>query len=166
MSQPVNTWKNGKPNVRKQSAFDISLIGIHLRSLPLPKAIHNLSISSLWNIEIAKTTTSVSVLITKDVFNPWTAECFTWTNILVSASSWLQGQRPHRSILLLQRTCSPCVTQTNLKGCKDAIRSARKENNSVLFSFVDWFCLFVWLWVLTFPLEDCSEFGNFVITLI
>ena len=33
-------------------------------------------------------------------------------------------------------------------------------------SFVDWFCLFIYLWVLTFPLEDCSEFGNFVITLI
>ena len=30
----------------------------------------------------------------------------------------------------------------------------------------NWFCLFKYLWVLTFPLEDCSEFGNFVITLI
>jgi hypothetical protein len=29
-----------------------------------------------------------------------------------------------------------------------------------------WFCLFIYLWVLTFPLEDSSEFGNFVITLI
>jgi hypothetical protein len=35
-----------------------------------------------------------------------------------------------------------------------------------IFSVVDWFCLFIYLWVLTFPLEDCSEFGNFVITLI
>ena len=37
-----------------------------------------------------------------------------------------------------------------------------------VFSFpvVDWFCLFIYLWVLTFPLLDCSEFGNFVITLI
>jgi hypothetical protein len=34
------------------------------------------------------------------------------------------------------------------------------------FPLVDWFCLFIYLWVLTFPLEDCSEFGNFVITLI
>jgi hypothetical protein len=34
------------------------------------------------------------------------------------------------------------------------------------FPVVDWFCLFKYLWVLTFPLEDCSEFGNFVITLI
>jgi hypothetical protein len=34
------------------------------------------------------------------------------------------------------------------------------------FPVVDWFCLFISLWVLTFPLEDCSEFGNFVITLI
>jgi hypothetical protein len=37
-----------------------------------------------------------------------------------------------------------------------------------VFSFpvVDWFCLFIYLWVLTFPLLDCSEFGNFVITFI
>ena len=34
------------------------------------------------------------------------------------------------------------------------------------FSVVDWFCMFIYLWVLTFPLLDCSEFGNFVITLI
>jgi hypothetical protein len=34
------------------------------------------------------------------------------------------------------------------------------------FPVVDWFCLFIHLWVLTFPLLDCSEFGNFVITLI
>jgi hypothetical protein len=34
------------------------------------------------------------------------------------------------------------------------------------FPGVDWFYLFIYLWVLTFPLEDCSEFGNFVITLI
>jgi hypothetical protein len=34
------------------------------------------------------------------------------------------------------------------------------------FPVVDWFCLFIYLWVLTFPLEDCSEFGNFAITLI
>ena len=34
------------------------------------------------------------------------------------------------------------------------------------FSVVDWFCLFIYLWVLTFPLLDCSDLGNFVITLI
>ena len=34
------------------------------------------------------------------------------------------------------------------------------------FPVVDWFCLFVYLWVLTFPLLNCSEFGNCVITLI
>ena len=34
------------------------------------------------------------------------------------------------------------------------------------FPVVDWFCLFIYSWVLTFPLEDCSEFRNFVITLI
>jgi hypothetical protein len=34
------------------------------------------------------------------------------------------------------------------------------------FPVVDWFCLFIYLWVFTFPLENFSEFGNFVITLI
>ena len=34
------------------------------------------------------------------------------------------------------------------------------------FPVVEWFCLFIDLWVLTFPLEDCSVFCNFVITLI
>jgi hypothetical protein len=34
------------------------------------------------------------------------------------------------------------------------------------FPVVDWFCLLKYLGVLTFPLEDCSEYGNFVITLI
>ena len=34
------------------------------------------------------------------------------------------------------------------------------------FPVVDWFCLFIYLWVLTFPLWDCSELGHFVITLI
>jgi hypothetical protein len=34
------------------------------------------------------------------------------------------------------------------------------------FPVVDWFCLFVDIWVLPFPLEDCSVFGNFVITLM
>jgi hypothetical protein len=34
------------------------------------------------------------------------------------------------------------------------------------FPVVDWFCLFINLWVLTFPLLDCSGFGNFVITFI
>jgi hypothetical protein len=29
------------------------------------------------------------------------------------------------------------------------------------FPIVDWFCLFIYLWVLTFPLEDCSEFGGY-----
>ena len=34
------------------------------------------------------------------------------------------------------------------------------------FPVVEWFGLFIYLWVLTFPLEDCLEFGHFVITLI
>jgi hypothetical protein len=29
------------------------------------------------------------------------------------------------------------------------------------FPVVDWFCLFIYLWVSTFPLLDCSEFGSF-----
>ena len=34
------------------------------------------------------------------------------------------------------------------------------------FSVVNWLCLFVDIWVLPFPLEDCLVYGNFVITLI
>ena len=34
------------------------------------------------------------------------------------------------------------------------------------FPVVYWFCLFIYLWVLTFPFGDHSEFDNFVITLI
>jgi hypothetical protein len=34
------------------------------------------------------------------------------------------------------------------------------------FPVVHWFCLFVDVWILPFPLEDFSAFGNFVITLI
>ena len=34
------------------------------------------------------------------------------------------------------------------------------------FPVVNWFCLFVDLWVMPFHLEDCSVFGNLVITLI
>jgi hypothetical protein len=34
------------------------------------------------------------------------------------------------------------------------------------FPVVDWFCLFVDLWVLPFPLEDCPVFGNLVFSLI
>ena len=47
-------------------------------------------------------------------------------------------------------------------------RNACIKSGSLRFSqfpVVDWFCLFIHLWVLTLPLEDCSEFGNFVITL-
>ena len=34
------------------------------------------------------------------------------------------------------------------------------------FPCIDWFCLFIYLWVLTFPLLDCSEFGNLLLPLI
>ena len=50
------------------------------------------------------------------------------------------------------------------------LKNSLKNQSIVLrfasFPVVDWFCLFIDLWVLTFPLEDCSVFGNFVITLI
>ena len=35
-----------------------------------------------------------------------------------------------------------------------------------VFRLLTDFYLFIYLWVLTFPLEDCSVFGNFVITFI
>ena len=48
-------------------------------------------------------------------------------------------------------------------------RNVCTKSGSLLFSQFSgcWLiCLFIYLWVLTFPLENCSEFGNFVITLI
>ena len=101
---------NGKHNAGGPKESDTPWLDTHLKSLALPNAIHNLSFSSLSNIEIARTTTSMSVLITKDLFNSWTAACFTWTNIHVSSYSLLQGQKSDRSILLLQRTFSMCKT--------------------------------------------------------
>jgi len=118
LSQSVNAYTNITLNACRPREIDTPWINIHLRYLTLPNAIQNLSFSSFSNIEIAKTKTYVSVLITKDVFNSWTAACFTWTNIHLSVSSWLQGRRPDRSILLLQRTFYLCVKQTNLDGCK------------------------------------------------
>jgi hypothetical protein len=43
--------------------------------------------------------------------------------------------------------------------------SNQRQMSKTLLRVVDWFCLFIYLWVLTFPLLDWSEFGNFVITL-
>jgi hypothetical protein len=37
---------------------------------------------------------------------------------------------------------------------------------AAIHNYGGWFCLFIYLWVLTFPLLDCSEFGNFFITLM
>ena len=45
-------------------------------------------------------------------------------------------------------------------------RSLHLTDNLQHLMMSNWFCLFVDLWVLPFPLEDCSVFGNFVITLI
>ena len=48
------------------------------------------------------------------------------------------------------------------------VRNACTKSGSLRFSQFSggWLILSVYnLWVLTFPLEDCSEFGNFVITL-
>ena len=44
----------------------------------------------------------------------------------------------------------------NMKNCKRYSFQGHYGFHS--FPVVDWFCLFIYLWVLTFPLEDCSEF--------
>ena len=54
------------------------------------------------------------------------------------------------------------ITEQNMKTVITFSQFSRFHS----FPVVDWFCLFIYLWVLTFPLEDCSEFGSFVITLI
>jgi len=52
-----------------------------------------------------------------------------------------------------------------LFGC---LRGVNTDFASIVFSGSVTWEQSIWypLWVLTFPLEDCSEFGNFVITLI
>ena len=50
--------------------------------------------------------------------------------------------------------------------CLEMSVTSQGHYDFLSFPVVDWFCLFIYLWVLPFPLADCSEFGNFVITLI
>jgi hypothetical protein len=56
------------------------------------------------------------------------------TDVAVLAISMFEKLEKDRS--LLQRTFSLCVKQTHLDGCIDAIRSARKEDNSFFLSFI------------------------------
>jgi hypothetical protein len=86
--------------------------------------------------------------------------CFPWINIFSSncfrykTSSWM---------LQCTRFTSICRVIQDLNAIFVLCWS---HTETFSFEVVGWFCLFVDLWVLPFPLEDCSVFGNFVITLI
>ena len=84
--------------------------------------------------------------------NPWLAKmCLSGRSY-----SWqLRLESSHIASVLSRFTLSPAHSG-NLLGI----------NNHWSSDFGLSFCLFIYLWVLTFPLLDCSEFGNFVITLI
>jgi hypothetical protein len=67
-----------------------------------------------------------------------------------------------------QTQWSKCLTLLRHTLIKKYFWACTKSGSLRFHSFqvVDRFCLFIYLRVLTFSLLDCSEFGNFVITLI
>ena len=56
-------------------------------------------------------------------------------------------------------------TKSEFKG-KNHVDRGEIDTTKIYKTIYEEFCLFIYLSVLTFPLEDCSEFGNFVFTLI
>ena len=79
--------------------------------------------------------------------------------LLVAAKIWTIGSKITQKMIF--------VYKPNSDTCKPQFPCAYDLS---LFCLVNdtfsRFCLFIDLWVLTFPLEDCSVFGNFAITLI
>ena len=79
---------------------------------PVTYSIHNFSMFNLRKKATAKTTISVStVLITKEDKLP--EACNRCTNILVSTSSWLQGETSSNGRVLLRSTLSLAMVKNN-----------------------------------------------------
>ena len=95
----------------------------------------------------------------------------TWSGPVV-----LCGLRWHRSfctpsrVIVISEKAGCGLGTKSGKGCKGSSSVNTKVNwlfgMFPSFPVVDWLCLFIDLWALTFPLEDYSVFSNFVITLI
>ena len=72
---------------------------------------------------------------------------YAWFNVNVYSKSMMYTHVCRRRVWRYQSNQKPYIEEEQTTQCRNG-------------------SMFVWLWVLTFPLEDCSEFGNFVITLI
>ena len=93
-SQPVKAYQNRSPALLISRTDVKSWIGIHLLFIPTPNSIHNFSnpnYDSSLKQEMVITTTSVSAVSIRTTLWPFNTSSFTWTKILVSTSSWLQG---------------------------------------------------------------------------
>ena len=100
----------------------------------------------------------MSTLLKFDCFSLWIMYAFSWLWLFCDA-----------------QLCMPSlgfgysVTPNYVCILLALLRNAYTKSGSLRFSqfFACWLiCLFIYLWVFTFPLEDCLQFGNFVITFI
>ena len=141
MSQPVKAWKKRIPwlfsGLRDVASW---CTGIHFRKRPCPKANHNSWSPTSFKLEnkaTAKTSTSVSLAFIMMVLKPLSTASLAWRNILVSASSWLQGEMLDRlTSMWLLFASGPFVMMTLLSKLCSTTLSARKLKSSDLF--VEW----------------------------
>ena len=90
--KPVKAYHNRSPALSIPRTDAKSWIGIHLLFILNPNSIHNFfnpNCDGSLKQEMAITTWSVSTVSTRTTLWPFNTNSFTWTKILVSASSWL-----------------------------------------------------------------------------
>ena len=93
-SHVIKSYQNRSPTLLIPRTDVKSWIGIHLLFILTQNSIHNfsnLNCDSSLKQEMAFTTTSVLTVLTRTTLWPLNTSSFTWTKILVSAFSWLQG---------------------------------------------------------------------------
>ena len=108
---------------------------IQRNEFPVPKAT-KISTLNLYAAFTANTTTSVSTeRIRTDLKLSWVIVSFTWTNILMSASSWLHGWRNSLFLSRNVKMCSSTVATTVLPASRKflCMKSDKKWNNLDLF---------------------------------
>ena len=94
VSHPVNAWKVGRAAAFEvPSCSTMTCIGIYRKRLWVPKATQSSSswCSNATKAETARTTTSLSVVLTMTFWWPDEVAAATCRKIRESASSWLQG---------------------------------------------------------------------------
>ena len=153
VSHPVMARESGNAtDLEGPRSEKISWMGISLRLFPLPKPTQSSTRPSVGKKRMARTTISLSTVLTYDVWCPCPDACARWRYILVSAPEWLHGSRADTSHGLLEITLSHLLLRRSFppRACL-TISSLRKENNSFLFSsflrnplFHSWFGIWVW----------------------